>query len=123
MKVILKGGSKQKNREIERFFMDKVYPILKFGIAIEPSDSVITVYEKDGGEVRGYVDPTAEVIVELGTEAINLARDLKVPMTMLEFVSGNFFDEALAIRKIEESHRSFSAEYYSCSYTPASKPE
>jgi len=35
MKVILKGGSKEKNIEIEKFFMDKIFPILKFGIAIE----------------------------------------------------------------------------------------
>ena len=49
MKVILKGGSAQKNREIEKFFMKEIFPILEFGIAIEsiePSDSIITVHEK-----------------------------------------------------------------------------
>ena len=120
MKVILKGGSKEKNEEIKKVFLEKIYPILNFGIAIEPSDSVITVYEK-GSEEKKYVDPTAEVIVELTEEARNLAMNLKTPIEVLRQKSGNFYDEALAIREIETLKPAFSVEYYLCRYTPPPK--
>lgn len=116
MKVILKGG--ERNAEIEKFFMDYILPVLTFGIAIEPSSSIITVYEKIDGGLKKYIDPTAEVIVELTEEARSLAKDGNVSEDMLREKSGNFFDEALAIRKIEELKPSFSVEYYSCRYTP-----
>ena len=75
MKVILKGGSPEKNEQMRKFFMEEIFPILDFGIAIEPSSSVITVFEKkEGGTVDKYVDPTVEVIVELTEEARNMAR-------------------------------------------------
>ena len=119
MKVVLKGGSTQKNEEIKKFFMENIFPILEFGIAIEPSDSRITVYEKEGSEtVKKYIDPTAEVIVELTEEARNLAKDGNVSGEKLKQKSGEFFDEAQAIRKIEELQPSFSVEYYSCRYSP-----
>lgn len=119
MKVILKGGSTEKNQEIEKFFMEKIFPILDFGIAIEPSDSIITVHEKeDDGTVKKYVDPTAEVIIELTEEARNLAKDGKVSDDELKQKSGEFFDEAQAIKEIEKLRPSFSVEYYSCRYTP-----
>jgi len=116
MKVILKGG--ERNAEIEKFFMDHILPVLTFGIAIEPSNSIITVYEKSDVGVKKYIDPTAEVIVELTEEVRNLAKDGSVDDDVLREKSGNFFDEALAIRKIEELKPSFSVEYYSCRYTP-----
>ena len=122
MKVILKGGSPQKNEEIEKFFMENIFPILEFGIAIEPSGSKITVYEKEGSEtVKRYADPTAEVIVELTEEARNLAKDGKVSDDELRRKSGEFFDEAKAIREIENLQPQFSVEYYSCRYTPPSR--
>ncbi|MCK4591840.1 hypothetical protein KAT63_00195 [Candidatus Parcubacteria bacterium] len=121
MKVVLKGGSIQKNQEIRKFFMEKIFPILEFGIAIEPSDSIITVYEKkEDGIVKEYVDPTAEVIVELTEEARNLAKDGNVSDDELKQKSGEFFDEAQAIKEIEKLQPSFSVEYYSCRYTPPS---
>lgn len=119
MKVILKGG--ERNAEIEKFFMENIFPILTFGIAIEPSNSIITVYEKSNDGVKKYIDPTAEVVVELSEEARNLAKDGKASEEMLRKKSGDFFDEALAIRKIEELRPSFSVEYYSCRYTPPAK--
>ena len=119
MKVILKGGSMERNQEIEEFFMEKIFPILEFGIAIEPSDSIITVYEKkDDGTVMTYVDPTAEVIIELTEEARNLAKDGKASDDELKQKSGEFFDEAQAIKEIEKLRPPFSVEYYSCRYTP-----
>lgn len=116
MKVILKGG--KMNAKMERFFMDNILPILTFGIAIETSNRIITVYEKSDGGFKKYIDPTAEVIVELTEEARNLAKDGKASEETLRKKSGDFFDEALAIRKIEELRPSFSIEYYSCRYTP-----
>lgn len=116
MKVILKGG--ERNSEIEKFFMDNIFPILKFGIAIEPSDNVITVHEKTVGKTIQYLDATAEVIVELTEEVRNMAKDGKVSREVLQEKSGEFFDEAMAIREIEELKPSFSIEYYSCRYTP-----
>ncbi|MCK4891357.1 MAG: hypothetical protein KAS78_01680 [Candidatus Pacebacteria bacterium] len=118
MKVVLKGGSAQKNDKIENFFMEKIFPILEFGIAIELSDSKITVYEKVGKTVKKYIDPTAEVIVELTEEARNFAKDGNVSDDKLKQKSGEFFDEAQAIRKIEELQPDFSVEYYSCRYSP-----
>ena len=118
MKVIIKGGEKKKNQEIEDFFMDKIFPVLNFGIAIEmPANSDIKVYETKDDQVKEYIDPTAEVIVELPWEKINLAMDLRVSLTGLK--SGNYYDEALAIRTIEKAKPPFSIEYYSCRYTPA----
>jgi hypothetical protein len=105
-------------QEIEKFFMDNILPILEFGIAIEPSDRVITVHEKTDNGLKTYVDPTAEVIVELTEETKNLAKDGGVSSEVLRQMSGQFFDEALAIRKIEELKPPFSVEYYSCRYTP-----
>ncbi len=119
MKVILKGGDR--NQEIEKFFMDKIFPILKFGIAIEYSTNQILVYEKNNGKNKQYFDPTAEVIVELTEEARDMAIEGKLCETVLRVFSEEFFDEALAIRKIEELKPSFSVEYYSCRYTPATK--
>lgn len=119
MKVINKGGGLL-NKEIEDFFMKNIFPILKFGIAIEPSKSVITVHEKNGEEVITSIDPTAEVIVELSEEARNLAMDLNTPVEVLQKKSGDFFDEALAIRKIEELDPIFSREYYTCRYALSS---
>lgn len=116
MKVKLKGG--ERNAEIEKFFMDNILPVLTFGIAIEPSNIVITVYEKCDGGLKQYIDPTAEVIVELTEEARNLAKDGKTSLEVLREKSGDFFDEALAIREIEELKPPFSIEYYSCRYTP-----
>ena len=117
MKVIIKGS--ERNQEIEKFFMSNIFPILTFGIAFEFSRSVILVYEKNGGKNKQYFDPTAEVIVELTEEARNMAIDGEVSEDVLREKSGNFFDEALAIRKIEELKPTFSIEYYSCRYTPA----
>ncbi len=118
MKVILKGGSLEMNDKIEKFFMNEILPILDFGIAIESSDAVITVYEKREGAVDKYVDPTAEVIVELTEEARNLAKDGEVSDVVLKQRSGKFYDEAQAIKKIEALSPPFSVEYYSCRYTP-----
>jgi len=118
MKVILKGGSLEANSEIEKFFMSKILPILDFGIAIESSDAVITVYEKQEGGVDKYVDPTAEVIVELSEEARNLAKDGEVSDIVLKQRAGKFYDEAQAIKEIEALNPPFSVEYYSCRYTP-----
>lgn len=119
MKVILKGGSHEKNEEIKKFFMAKIFSVLNFGIAFEPSDAVITVYEKKkGGTVEEYVDPTAEVIVELTENAKNLALNLGVEIDELKKVTGNFHDEALAIRLLETLRLPFSIEYYVCRYTP-----
>lgn len=120
MKIVLKGGSQEKNAEIEEFFIDNILPILNFGIAIEPSNSIITVYEKTNEGLKKYIDPTAEVIVELSEGVRNLAKDGQVNEEVLRRKSGDFFDEALAIRKIEELKPSFSVEYYSCRYTPPS---
>ena len=122
MKVILKGGSEEKNGEIEKFFMSNIFPVLNFGIAIEPSDRIITVHEKkEDGSVMDYVDPTAEVVVELTEEARNMAKNGVVSERVLKEKSGDFFDEALAIRRIEELKPNFSVEYYSCRYTPPTK--
>jgi DNA polymerase elongation subunit (family B) len=119
MKVILKGGSPEKNKEIEKFFMENIFSILIFGIAIEPSDAVITVHEKQkDGTVKKYIDPTAEVIVELTEEARNLAKKCKTPANVLKKKSGKFYDEAQAIEEIEMLKPPFSVEYYSCRYTP-----
>lgn len=117
MKVTLKGG--ERNSEMEKFFMDNIFPVLTFGIAIEFSRNIILVYEKNDGNNKQYFDPTAEVIVELTEEARNMSIDGNVSEEVLREKSGNFFDEALAIRKIEELKPSFSIEYYSCRYTPA----
>ncbi len=119
MKVILKGG--EKNCEIEEFFRNNILPFLDFGIAIEPSGSVITVYEKKDGSIVEYVDPTAEVIVELLPEVISMIKDGKISEEVLREKSGNFFDEAMAIRKIEELKPNFSVEYYSCRYSQTNK--
>ncbi|PLX27350.1 hypothetical protein C0583_03465 [Candidatus Parcubacteria bacterium] len=122
MKVILKGGSKEKNIEIEKFFMDKIFPILTFGIAIEHSDAVIVVHEKmKDGTVKRYIDPTAEVIVELTEEARNIAKDGVVLDYSIKQKAGDFYDEAQAIQEIEKLRPSFSVEYYSCRYTPPPK--
>ncbi len=121
MRVILKGGSKKKNKEIEKFFLEIIFPNLTSGIAIEPSNNVITVYEIKGSEVKKYVDPTAEVIVELTEEARNLAKNRHTSVEVLMQKSGDFYDEAMAIRMIEEIQPQFSVEYYSCRYTPAPK--
>ncbi len=119
MKVVLKGGSVEGNDKIEKFFMKEIFPILGFGIAIEPSDSIITVYEKgEGGVIKKYVDSTAEVIVELSEEVISLIKGGKVSNDELKQKSGNFFDEARAIKKVEELRPPFSIEYYSCRYSP-----
>ena len=122
MKVILKGGNEENNEKIKKFFMEEIFPILGFGIAIEPSDSVITVYEKKDGDIKKYVDPTAEVIVELTEEARNLAKNLDTSEKMLREKSGDFLDEALAIREIEKLRPFFSVEYYSCKYTSPPNP-
>lgn len=119
MKVILKGGSFEKNREIEKFFMENIFPILEFGIAIEESESIIIVHEKKtDATVERYVDPTAEVIVELTEEARNLAKDGNTDQEEMKRRSGKFYDEALAIMEIERLQPSFSVEYYSCRYKP-----
>lgn len=119
MKVILKGGSPEKNEEIKTFFMSKIFPILDFGIAIEPSDAVITVFEKKkDGSVDEYVDPTAEVIVELTEEARNMAMDPKINADELKKYTGDFQDEALAIKVLQSMRLNFSIEYYSCRYKP-----
>lgn len=124
MKVILKGGSFERNDEIERFFMDNIFPMLEFGIAIESSNSIIIVHEKKkGGVVEKYVDPTAEVIVELTEEVRNLAKDGETSDDILKQKAGEFYDEARAIKKIEELRPLFSVEYYSCRYTPPSDTE
>lgn len=122
MKVILKGGDSKKNDEIEKFFMDNIFSVLDFGIAIEPSDAIITVYKKQkDGTVDKYVDPTAEVIVELTEEARNLAKDGdELDNAVLKQKAGKFYDEAQAIKEIERLRPSFSVEYYSCRYTPPS---
>ena len=118
MKVILKGGSKEKNEGIKQFFIEKIFPILTFGIAIEPSGRVITVFEKKGDQTLEYIDPTAEVIVELTEEARNLAMDPEVGVEELSQVTGQFHDEALAVRALEIMQLPFSVEYYCCRYTP-----
>jgi hypothetical protein len=119
MKVILKGGSPGKNEEIKKFFMSKIFPILDFGIAIEPSGAVITVYEKKkDGTVDEYVDPTAEVIVELTEDARNMAMDPKIDADELKKYTGDFQDEALAIKVLQSLELDFSLEYYSCRYKP-----
>lgn len=120
MKVILKGGSEEKNKEIERFFLIKIFPILNFGIAIEKSNRKITVFEKKNGEIVEYIDPTAEVIVELPLEAINIIKSGGTAFELAQ-VSGDFYDEAVAIRAIERLRPNFSIEYYSCRYTAARK--
>jgi hypothetical protein len=120
MKVILKGGTAEKNEEIKKFFMEKIFPILDFGIAIEYSDSIITVYEKKDDDVIEYVDPTAEVVVELDQKTISMLKDPKFLASDVREASGRFFDEARAIEKIEKLKPPFSVEYYSCRYTPKS---
>jgi len=117
MKVILKGGSEKKNKEMEQFFLAKIFPILKFGIAIEKSDRKIMVFEKKNGEILEYLDPTAEVIVELPMEAINIIKSGGTAFELAQ-MSGAFYDEAVAIRAIERLRPNFSIEYYSCRYTP-----
>lgn len=119
MKIILKGGSEEKNKEMELFFMKNIFPILNFGIAIEKSDRKITVFEKKGSEVMEYIDPTAEVIVELPMEAINIIKRGGTAFELAQ-VSGDFYDEALAIREVNFLQPNFSIEYYSCRYTPSS---
>jgi len=116
MKVVLKGANR--NKEIENFFMENIFPILDFGIAIEPSGNIITVYKKNGNKVEEFIDPTAEVVVELSGEVINLIKDKNISDDLLREKAGNLFDEALAIKKIEELKPNFSIEYYSCRYTP-----
>ncbi|MCK5474972.1 MAG: hypothetical protein KAI71_00130 [Candidatus Pacebacteria bacterium] len=98
--------------------MEKIFPILDFGIAFESSSNVIIIHEKKDGMVKKYIDSTAEVIVELTEEARNLAKDGKVSNEELKVKAGEFFDEALAIREIERLQPLFSVEYYSCQYTP-----
>ncbi len=121
MKVILKGGSEEKNEEIRRFFMGKIYPILDFGIAFEPSVTVITVHEKQkDGTVKQYVDPTAEVIVELTEQARDMAMDPKMDADELKKFTGDFHDEALAIKVLQSMKLAFSVEYYCCRYKQSS---
>lgn len=119
MKVIVKGAGLL-DEEIEEFFMKNILPVLNFGIAIEHSSGIISVHEKVDGEIISSIDPTAEVVVELTEEARNLAKDMNAPVDVLREKSGDFFDEAMAIRKIEELKPVFSIEYYSCRYTPSS---
>jgi hypothetical protein len=122
MKVIIKcGDNRFKWAEAEKFFLDEIYPILDFGIAIEISYESIFVYEKNGKEKKNYTDDTAEVIVELTEEARGMALDKSISEKILRKKSGKFFDEAMAIRKIEELNPFFSREYYSCNYAPGSK--
>lgn len=123
MKVTLKGGSKKKNIEIEKFFMDKIFSTLKFGIEIEHSDAVIVVCKKKkDGTIERFINPTAEVFVGLTEEARNLAKEEYAAPTFLKVLSEDFYDEALAIQKIESLHPSFSVKYYSC-YTSPSKED
>ena len=101
--------------------MEKIFPILNFGIAIEPSANVITVFEKKkDGSVDEYVDPTVEVIVELTEEARSMAMDPDVSVNELKKHTGKFHDEALAIRALQGMKLNFSIEYYSCRYQPPS---
>ncbi|MFZ2882099.1 MAG: hypothetical protein WA019_03415, partial [Candidatus Moraniibacteriota bacterium] len=119
MKVIIKGGSSEKNEQMKKFFMEKIFPILDFGIAIELSNAVITVFEKKkNGNIDEYVDPTVEVIVELTEEARNIAMDMEIGADELKNHAGKFHDEALAIRALQIMKPNFSIEYYSCRYTP-----
>ena len=119
MKVTLKGGRPEKNEAMRKFFMKKIFPILNFGIAIEPSANVITVFEKKkDGSVDEYVDPTVEVIVELTEEARNMAMDPDIDVEELKKHTGKFHDEALAIRALQSMKLDFLIEYYSCRYQP-----
>jgi len=70
------------------------------------------------GTVKRYIDPTAEVIVELTEEARNIAKDGVVLDYSIKQKAGDFYDEAQAIQEIEKLRPSFSVEYYSCRYTP-----
>lgn len=103
---------------MRNFFLRHIMPILNEVIAIELSDSNIIIYNKADGGADPIVDPTAEVIVELSLETIRLAKNLKTKKRLLRRKSAKFFDEALAIRKIEELKPNFSVEYYSCNYSP-----
>jgi len=119
MKVILKGGSFEKNEQMKDVFMEKIFPILDFGIAIEASNAVIIVFEKkNNGTVEEYVDPTVEVIVELTEEARNMAMDMEINVDELKKHTGKFHDEAMAIRALQGMNLDFSIEYYSCRYAP-----
>lgn len=125
MKVIIKcGGDHFKPAEAKKFFLEEIYPILDFGIALEFSYESIFVYEKmkmkRGTKRKNYTDYTVEIIVELTEESRIMALDKNVSEIKLQQKSGKFFDEAMAIRKIEELNPFFSREYYSCNYAPGS---
>jgi len=128
MKVIIKcGDDRFKPAEAKKFFLEEIYPILDFGIAIEFSYESIFVYgkqgDKRGKKKKNYTDDTVEVIVELTEEARAMALDRSISEIKLQKKSGKFFDEAMAIRKIEELNPFFSREYYSCNYKEGSATE
>jgi hypothetical protein len=120
MKVILKGS--KKNQKMEKFFLEQIVPILNSNIQIEWSDSVITVYEKDDdGLIDSFFEPTVEVIVGLTEKARRMALDDMVSEEDLRKESGDFFDEARAIKKIEWMNPPFAVEYHSYSYLSSSR--
>jgi len=120
MKVILKCGEYAKNKKAEVWFMKNIFPILDFGIAFEYSSALIEIFEKgeDESNRKCYVDPTVEVIVELTEKARNMAMDPEVSEDELKKHTGQFHDEAMAIRFLQAAKLDFSIEYYSCRYKP-----
>lgn len=117
MKVIIKcGGDYFLQQKIRSFFFENILPVLDWEIAIELTNRSIYVFDKIKGENRGDFDCTVEIIVELNKIAISMALNKEVSKDMLKKEAGDFFDEAIAIRKIEELNPFFSREYYSCDY-------
>lgn len=116
MKVIIKcNDSRNHQGLIENFFLNNILPVLDLEIAIESTNNGIRVYKNDHSG-KWFFDPTVEIIVELTEEARAKALDNNVSEEVLKEKSGKFFDEAMAIRKIEELNPPFSREYYSCNY-------
>lgn len=118
MKVIIKCGQKQFYENwITKFFLENILPELDSEMAIESTTVDIGIHNKNKnkGGCCG-IDHTVEVIVELTEDARMAALDEDVSIEVLKEKSGKFFDEALAIRKIEQLKPPFSREYYSCNY-------
>jgi len=115
MKVIIKcGNDRFLSDRITKFFLENILPVLDAEIAIEyTTNNTVYVYKKND---QINIDKTVEIIVELTEEVRIMALEKKFSVETLKIKSGKFYDEVMAIRKIEEINPFFSREYYSCNY-------
>ncbi len=124
MKIIIKCGDVRFLPEkVEKFFWENILPMLNSEIMIESTVNPVYIYKKGDENLKATVNHAVEIVSSLDAQVVTMILAKSFSDEEIKSASGNLWDEALAIKKIEELNPFFSREYHFYLYSEGKKED